>query len=234
MAGAVLPAKQRSSITSMDAAIKVLESGPRDRAGEALDYVSGNLDRARADVLLMASMAALSLKRLEDAGFLFYAGQLRTRVDQQRFPAVGKGGSDPAVAIGALMQIIGAEINPAIMRDPATFAAVLDRLEKWNADTAPGYDPGWTYANAPSAAEAAKIIETVRAEYLRGGRGALSLVKVPEYLAALRESEDAMEGDLSDETKLKAALERHEKALARMCEIERKMKVEGVCRGKSQ
>lgn len=65
-------------------------------------------------------------------------------------------------------------------------------------------------------------------------RHALRLIKIPEYLAALRESEDASEGDLTDETKLKAALERHRKAMDRMCAIEKKMKIELLCDQKRQ
>jgi hypothetical protein len=228
--GATLLAQPRSPLTSMTAALAELESDTGSRAGEALDYVLAHLDMASAEVLLTASIGALQLKRIEDAGFLFYAGQLRSRVDQQRFPPVGKGGDSPAVAIGALQQIIGAEINPAIMREPATFAAVLNRLEAWDTNTARGYDPGWAFAKASSAAEARKVTDTVKAEYLRGGKDVLALITIPEYLSALRESQDAGQGDLTDETKVKAALERQRKALERLCEIEKKMKIAGLCR----
>jgi len=227
--GVSLPAQQSPPITSMGAVTAALDAGTADRAAEALDYVLRNLNMANAEVLLTVSMAAAEVNRLEDAGFFFYAGQLRSRVDQQRFPPVGKGGNSPAVAIGALLQMIGAGINPAIMREPKLFAAVLDRLEAWDADTARGYDPGWEYAKALSPAEAKNVSDAVKAEYLRGGRGVQSLVNIPEYVAALRDAQDATQGDLSDETKVKAALERQRTAQERMCEIEKKMKVEGLC-----
>jgi hypothetical protein len=232
--GSVRPAAQRPLIANMEAAMAELEAGTPDRARAAVDYVLSNLDMARADVLFMVSMGALELKRIDDAGFLYYAGQLRARVDQQRFPPVGTGGGSPMVAIGALRQVIGAEINPAIMREPTVLAAVLTRLDAWSVGTAPGYDPGWEYTTARTAADVKALTDTVKAEYLRGGREILSLITIPEYLAALRESQAAGEADMSDETKLNAALERHRKARERMCAIEKQMKIQAACSNRSQ
>jgi hypothetical protein len=115
------------------------------------------------------------------------------------------------------------------MRDPKTLAAVLDRVEAWDVSVGRGYDPGWTYAKALPATEADTASKTVKDQYLRDGRAVVSLLNIPEYLAALRESEDASAGDLSDEQKLKAALERHRRAQERMCAIETKMKVALMC-----
>jgi hypothetical protein len=219
---------QTRPVTSIDGAVAALGSGNAAPV-EAVDYVLAHMSAARADVLLTASLAALQLKRVEDAGFLFYAGQLRSRMDQQRFPPKGEGGSSPAVAIGALQAVLGAEVNAAVMRDTKVLARTLDRIEAWDVATVDGYDPGWEYTKALPAGAAAKVSQSVKAEYLRNGRNVLSLLGVPEYVAAQRELEEAGEGDLSTQAKLTASLDRQEKALERMCAIEKKMNIILMC-----
>jgi len=225
----VVVGAQTQPLTSMDAAVAAMQSGSAAPVAGAVDYVLAHVRAARADVLLRASLAALQLKRVEDAGFLFYAGQLRSRMDQQRFPPEGEGGSSPAVAIGALQTVVGEEVNAAVMGDTKMLARTLDRIETWDVTTVDAYDPGWAYTKALPAGEAAKVSQSVKAEYLRTGRGVLTLLGIPEYVAARREFEEAGEGDLSSQAKLNASLERQEKALARLCAIEKKMNVILMC-----
>jgi hypothetical protein len=224
----VVVGAQTRPVTSIDAAAAALETGSAAPVA-AVDYVLAHMSAARADVLLTASLAALQLNRVEDAGFLFYAGQLRSRIDQQRFPPEGEGGSSPAVAIGALQAMLGAEVNAAVMRDTKVLARTLDRIQAWDVATVDGYDPGWAYTKALPAGAAAKVSQSVKAEYLRDGRNVLSLLGVPEYVAAQREFEEAGEGDLSTNAKLTASLDRQEKALERMCAIEKKMNIVLMC-----
>lgn len=223
-------AAQTPPITNMDAAAAAMRSGTAAPPAAAVDYVLAHMRAARADMLLTASLAALQLKRVEDAGFLFYAGQLRSRMDQQRFPPEGKGGSSPAVAIGALQAVIGAEVNAAVMSDAQVLSRTLDRIEAWDVTTVDGYEPGWKYTNALPAGEAAKVSQSVKAEYLQTGRNVATLLGIPEYVAARREFDEAGEGDLSTDAKLDASLDRQKKALARMCAIEKKMNIVLMCR----
>jgi hypothetical protein len=52
--------------------------------------------------MYVATARSLDLGRLEDAGFLYYAAQLRARFDLKRFPPVDKGGDSPGVALAAV------------------------------------------------------------------------------------------------------------------------------------
>ena len=81
--------------------------------------------------LFLASKTAFNLGRLGDAAFLFYAAQLRTKFDIDRYGLSTQSADSPTIYLGFLRQTIGESINPAVMREPATFAAVVKRLEQW-------------------------------------------------------------------------------------------------------
>ena len=119
-----------------------LLQGSLDEQRKAADYVLAHATTTSAIHLLEAGLAEFRLGRLEDAAFLFFAGKLRGRIDQECFPPVGEGGDSPGVALGALGFQIGAAVNPAIMREPSSYKAVIERLHAWDPELAPGYDPG--------------------------------------------------------------------------------------------
>ena len=57
--------------------------------------------------LFMAAGKAFKEGRIEDAGFLFYAGQFRAAVDMEVFDPVGVGGNSPAALLGSLTATLG-------------------------------------------------------------------------------------------------------------------------------
>ena len=128
--------------SAMDRALVQLQGAPKEQK-QAVDFVLAHTTGAPAALLYVAAARSLDLGRLEDAGFLYYAGQLRTRLDLKRFPPVDEGGDSPGVALAALSQQVGSVVNPAVMREPRVFKAVIDKVRAFDLETAPGYDPGW-------------------------------------------------------------------------------------------
>src|SRR5262245_44249996 len=83
--------------SDIDRAMVQLQGTPKEQK-QAVDFVLAHLAAAPASVMYVASARGLELGRLEDAGFLYYAAQLRARFDLKRFPPVDKGGDSPGVA----------------------------------------------------------------------------------------------------------------------------------------
>ncbi len=177
--------------------------------------------------LFMAAEISLKLGRLEDAGFLFYAAQLRSLFDQQRFPAVGQGSESPWVLLGALSQQVGAVVNPALNGEPKSFKAVVERMRAWDVQTAEGYDPGWKYASPKPAAEARALGERLKQDYLELAEGFATLLNTPEYFRAYKTLQDFNQGPFQEMQKPERIAEK-EKAEMRLREIEAKMGIPGV------
>ena len=99
---------------------------------EALETILKTPDEYSAVILFLGAGVAFAEKKLEDSGFLFYAGQLRARFDQTCFPAKETGADSPFVLYAALSHDLGSVINPAVMAEPETFSKVIERIGKWN------------------------------------------------------------------------------------------------------
>ena len=155
-------------------------------AAEALEKVLKNPDELSATILFTASRAAFQRKRLEESAFLLYAGQLRANFDRECFPPKGQGGNSPFVLYAALSQDCGRDINPAVMADPAAFAAALERLRKWSPKAPPTYNPGYAFTARKSEADASQAVEASRTEFLSKMSDLSTLLGDAEYAAAFR------------------------------------------------
>ena len=106
--------------------------GSRDQLSRSIDAIVADSSLVSPTYLFIASKTALTLNRVEDAGFLFYAAQLRTAFDFERYDAPRQpDGNNAATYLGFLRQTIGESVNPAIMREPARFTAAMNRLDRW-------------------------------------------------------------------------------------------------------
>jgi hypothetical protein len=170
--------------SEMDKALARIEAAakPADATAPML-FIMAHAQEAPALPLFLSSVVALADDRLEDAAFLFYAGQMRTRYDLTRFPPKASGGDSPGVALGALSQQLGAEINPTIMREPASFAKVVARVETWAPAIPADYDPGWEYT-AVQDVDAKRQFTENRAAFVKQFGGLSTLLNDPEYFAA--------------------------------------------------
>jgi TonB family protein len=177
--------------------------------------------------LFQASVAAFQQKRIEDAGFLLYAAQLRARVDLDRFPPTEKGGDGPEVLIGTLSMQIGQAVNPALMRDPRAFAGAIARVRAWDAVGPSGYDPGWNHGPAKPAAEARAGADTLKHEMLQPAENMARLLATPEYFAAFKTLQD-FNLDTTGESKKPERIAAAKAAEAKMAEIEKRMGIAGL------
>jgi hypothetical protein len=199
--------------------------GSRDDLTRTVDAIVGDSSLVSPMYLFIASKTALTLNRVEDAGFLFYAAQLRTAFDFERYDVSRQpDGNNAATYLGFLRQTIGASVNPAIMREPAHFTAVMDRLDRWALVPSrrafyPEFEEAKDFKTAPGtwAASAASIKEGFMRQF---GRRQARLLNDPEYFEAFRFVQ-AM--NLSELPATAANRERFEKCLATMESAERRL-----------
>ena len=162
----------------------------RSASVSALERVLKTPENFSAGILYFAAGVAFREKRLEDAGFLFYAAQLRRRFDNALFPPVGTGGDDPMVALAALQQKIGAELNRAVMSEPKVFAKALTRVKSWQPKVAANYKPGWDYSKKTSEKQAVEATADGRRDFIDHMEGFCTLLQDAEYFAAFRTGQD--------------------------------------------
>ena len=191
------------------------------------EVVLANAERTPSVELFLASVALLEQKRNADAAFLFFAAQLRSRYDLNRYPPKGTGGDSPDIAIGALSGQIGAAVNPAIMRQPKELRAVVDRIAKFTPATPRGYDPGWEHKRPASEKEALMLFNEQRAEFLTLYRGMVTLLEDPEYFAAFRTVQDYNFAPF-EETRKPERIRAKDEAVQKMLAIEKKLDIEGM------
>ena len=226
---AALPAHaQAKKPRTMDEALLHLQKAvPASAAIPAVEYIVTNATAAPSLQLFVGASAAVANKRISDGAFLFYVAQMRSRYDLLLFPPKGSGGENPTVLLAALNQQIGAEVNPAIMRDPKALAAVVKRVEAWTPAVPAGYEPGW--AHTPGKKDAAQALFTAQRTEFRKRFGALSsLLADAEYFAAFRTVQDynlATSREQFEDPKRKKAAEAAE---AKMKEIETRRGIEGL------
>ena len=103
-----------------------------DELARTVDAIVNDSSLVSPACLFLASKTAFTLNRVEDAAFLFYAAQLRAAFDFDRYDVARQpDGNNAATYLGFLRHTIGESVNPAIMREPAHFTAVMDRLDRW-------------------------------------------------------------------------------------------------------
>jgi len=212
---------------------KDLLQGTIDEQRKALDSVLAHASTTSAIHMLEASLTALRLGRLEDAGFLFFAGKLRGRVDMECFPPIGQGGDSPGVALTAVGFQIGGALNPAIMREPKSFKAAIDRVRAWDVQMPRGYDPGWEHTKPKPAVEARAVAAKAKEEYLKPADGLATLLNTPEYFEAFKIVQDYNFSDPKEQVKPEA-MERMDRAQKQLREIEEKKGIEGLFYKKSK
>jgi len=200
-------------------------TGSRDELTKAVDAIVGDSSLVSPMYLFLASKTALTLNRVEDAAFLFYAAQLRGAFDFERYDVSRQpDGNNAATYLGFLRQTIGSSVNPAIMREPAHFAAVIDRLDRWTLVPSPkAFYPefadakGFKTAPPTWVASAAAIKDGFMKQF---GRRQATLLNDPEYFEAFRFVQ-AM--NLNEVPSTPANRAKFEKSLAAMDAAERRL-----------
>ncbi|HET9314446.1 MAG TPA: energy transducer TonB [Vicinamibacteria bacterium] len=204
-----------------------LASGTPAEQRQALDAVLAAPDAIGSVDLLQAAAVAHLLGRIEDAGFLLYAGQLRARVDLDRFPPRDRGAEGPEALIASLGGPIGEVVNPALMRYPAAFEHAVARLRRWDPVATGDYDPGWDHGASPSADQTRATADRLKREMLQPVEGMARLLANPEYFEAFKTVQDASR-DTSDDVKKPERVAAAQAAERTMAEIEKRMGIAGL------
>ena len=165
--------------------------GSRDQLSRSIDAIVADSSLVSPTYLFIASKTALTLNRVEDAGFLFYAAQLRTAFDFERYDAPRQpDGNNAATYLGFLRQTIGESVNPAIMREPARFTAAMNRLDRWElVPSRQAFYPEFAsnrFKTAPETWAASAATLKATGSWTRFGRRQARLLNDPEYFAAFR------------------------------------------------
>lgn len=166
--------------------------GSREALTQVVDAIASDSSLVSPMYLFFASKTAFNLNRVADAAFLFYAAQLRTAFDFERLSAADPrpDGKNAATYLGFLRQTIGASVNPAIMREPKQFAAVMDRLDAWPLVPAreayyPEFDTAKGFKVPPE--RWAETAATIKNGFMtQFGRRQARRLNDPEYFEAFR------------------------------------------------
>jgi hypothetical protein len=225
------------------ARLKALKSTSNDPAGDSFigqpQELRALVDAFVADnslvspmLLFMASNTALRQGQIEQAGFLLYAAQVRRAFDFDRYNVSARpDGNNAATYLGFLNQTTGMIVNPAIMREPARFGAVIARLESWEVVPSPdAYYPefedeakGFKLPREQWAAKGREIKEDFLTKF---GRRTAKLLADPDYAEGMRLMQDVNAGKVEMNAKtrgqMKAGLDKMAAVEARLFPGERR------------
>ena len=191
---------------------------------EALETILKTPDEYSTVILFLGAGVAFTEKKLEDSGFLFYAGQLRARFDQTCFPAKETGADSPFVLYAALSHDLGSVINPAVMAKPETFSRVIERVGKWNPKAPQEYNPGYEFKERLAEKDAEEAARPNRTEFLSRMGDLSTLLNDAKYFAAFQVLQAY---NLAPDDKRPSDLE-NEKAMGTMRQIEKDKGLKGV------
>lgn len=142
---------------------------------------SPNVNTAKSLELNVAAASALKTSRADDAGFYFFAAQIRYAIDKEVFPPAEKGGNSPGILKAALSASVGPAVLDALAKDSDGYAKVAARLAAWTPSVSVGYDPGWKYEKRVDEASAAAIVKSNLNSVLVTVRAKASLFEDAEY-----------------------------------------------------
>ena len=199
--------------------------GSREELTRIVDAIVADSSLVSPMYLFFASKTALTLGRVADAGFLFYAAQLRAAFDFERLDVSRRpDGNNAATYLGFLRHTIGEIVNPAIMREPKQFAAVMDRLDRWELAPSPQayypeFEPLKGFKIPPE--QWKKTADDLKTEFMTVfGRRQARLLNDPEYFAAFRFVQSMNFGEVPDTAENRA---RFKKSTATMDAIEARL-----------
>lgn len=189
---------------------------------KALDSVLSQTAEAETTSMLLAANTALKLKRLEDAGFLYNAAQVRRSADLARFPPL-PAERDWLQRIDALRIESGNHINTRLLDDPASYARVVRRLSRWSCDTGKGYLPSWRSQRQNSDSDC----RTIAKQRVQAMQDVATLMAIPEYAEAAQLAKYYVTSSASVRN-LPGLRARYQKALAEMQRIEQDKDLKGL------
>ena len=197
--------------------------GSREELTRLIDAIVLDASLLSPTYLFLASKTAFNLGRLGDAAFLFYAAQLRAKFDLDRYELPAQAADSPAIYFGFLRQTIGESVNPAVMREPAVFSAVVKRLESWEIVPSreafyPDFDAKAKFKLPPEKWPAHAA--TIKKEFMNVFGRQVRLLNDPEYFQAFRFVQSMNFGEVPSNAENRA---RFEKSMAAMDAAEKRL-----------
>lgn len=197
-------------------------SGTPAQQKQALDSVLAHTGDSETTSLLLAANTALKLKRLEDAGFLYNAAQIRRTADLARFPPLPEE-RDWLQRMDALRIETGNHINTSLLDEPASYVRVVKRLSRWSCETGKGYLPSWRSQRQNTDSDC----RPVGKERVRAMQDVATLMAIPEYAEAAQLAKYYVTSSASVRS-LPGLKARYQKALAEMQRIEQDKGLKGL------
>ncbi len=151
---------------------------------KSLEYMLAHTDEAPSTYMFIAALKLHQLKKIEDAAFLFFAAQLRSRYDLKRFVPITSQREAVYSGIGAVRFQVGGVIKPAIMRQPLLLEKVVKRIQMWEIDTVSSYYPGWRFEHVEPLVKQQKSAQKIKKGFLRYYKKLVTLLKDPDYFKA--------------------------------------------------
>lgn len=184
--------------------------------------VLARTDTAETTALLLAANSALKLKRIDDAGFLYNAAQVRHTQDLARFPPLDA--ERPWLQrIDALRVDTGKQVSSALLDTPKAYGRVAKRLASWRCETRQDYLPAWRSRHQRAAGDC-QALSRERASALQD---IATLMDIPSYAEAARLARYYLNGSASVRA-LPGLKEQYRDALAEMQRIERNKGLYGL------
>lgn len=172
--------------TELDKALAGIQSTDPELIKTSLTYILRNQEDIPSTYLLFASAQSLQLDRLEDAGYLYYAGQLRAKFDLRRFPPKQLGGNSPSITLISLMRQVGSVVNPEVFKKPELFNRIIVNLAKFPITTKADYDPGWEYKYKLPLSKQKEILREIANSDIKQLAGFAQLLNDTEYFNAFK------------------------------------------------
>jgi hypothetical protein len=184
-------ASRKVDVRLLEESVQILNEGTQEQKEERIAQILAAPASHAPPVLVMMSRVLFDSGKKDEAGFWFYAGQLRARFDANRCAD-----ESARSAVSVLNEEFGPRINEYMFRDLVKLESVVRRVVEWDRKTPHDYDPRWINLHGMTAllgaigdqGAAAKsmslpkeqwpeIAEKTRREYLEGFAEALEEMK---------------------------------------------------------
>jgi hypothetical protein len=168
----------------LNKALAGIQSTNPETIKTSLTYILLNQEDIPSTYFLLASAQSLQLNRLEDAGYLYYAGQLRAKFDLRRFPPKQQGGNSPNITLISLMRQVGSVVNPEVFKKPKLFNTIITNLARFPITTKADYNPGWEYKYQLPLSKQKEILRKIANTDIKQLAGFSQLLNDTEYYNA--------------------------------------------------
>jgi hypothetical protein len=175
---------ENEASSDLNKALAGIQSIDQELINNSLRYILQNQEEIPSTYLLLASAQSLQLNRLEDAGYLYYAGQLRAKFDLRRFPPKQEGGNSPSITLINLMRKVGSVVNPEVFKKPELFNRIIVNLTKFPITTKADYEPGWDYKYEQPLNKQKEILREIANSDIKQLAGFSLLLNDTEYFNA--------------------------------------------------